>query len=51
MEYLIILIALFLITLLLERTHHIHLYHNLRERLEVVGLFFIVGVIWDSFAI
>ena len=51
MEYLIILISFFLVTLVLEKTHHIHLYHNLKERLEIVGFFFVVGVAWDSFAI
>lgn len=51
MEYLAILIVLFLITLILERTHHVHLYRSRRERFEIVGLFFIVGVVWDSFAI
>ena len=40
-----------LITFLLEKTHHIHLYHNRQERVEIVGLFFIIGVLWDSFAI
>lgn len=50
-EYLIILIALLLAALVLEKTHHIHLYHNRKERLEVVGLFFVIGVLWDTFAI
>lgn len=51
MEYLLILVALLVITLILERVYHVHLYHNRRERFEVVALFFVVGVIWDSFAI
>lgn len=51
MEYLLILVALLVITLILERVYHVHLYHNRRERFEVVMLFFIVGIIWDSFAI
>jgi lycopene cyclase domain-containing protein len=50
-EYLLILIILLTITLILEKTNHIHLYRNRKERLEVIGLFFIVGVLWDTFAI
>ncbi len=50
-EYITILIVLFLIVLVLEKTHHIHLFHNRKERLEIVGLFFIIGVLWDTFAI
>ncbi|MBI2134086.1 lycopene cyclase domain-containing protein [Candidatus Woesearchaeota archaeon] len=46
-----ILILLFSVALFLEKTHHIHLYHNRRERLEITFLFFFVGVIWDTFAI
>lgn len=51
MEYLLILLILFIITLVLEQVYHVHLYHNRRERFEVVGLLFIVGVVWDTFAI
>lgn len=51
MEYILILLAIFLLTLLLERVFRVHLYHNRRERFEVVVLFFFVGVIWDSFSI
>ncbi len=51
MEYLILLIITFGITLILEKIHHIHLYHNRKERLEIVGLFFIIGVVWDWYAI
>jgi len=51
MEYLIILAIVLIITVILEKTHHIHLYKNRKERLEIVGLFFIMGVIWDWYAI
>ena len=51
MEYFIALIALFLITAVLEKAFHIHLYKSRKERIEIVVLFFIVGVIWDSLAI
>jgi lycopene cyclase domain-containing protein len=50
-EYLIILIVLLLVALVLEKTYHIHLYHNRKERLEITGLFFVIGVVWDTFAI
>ncbi|MBI2507906.1 lycopene cyclase domain-containing protein [Candidatus Woesearchaeota archaeon] len=50
-EYLIILLTLFLITFILEKVYHIHLYKSKRERAEIVGIFFIIGIIWDSFAI
>ena len=50
-EYLLILIILLVVTLIIEKTNHIHLYRNRKERLEVIGLFFIVGVLWDTFAI
>jgi len=51
LEYLLILIILLVTTLILEKTYHIHLYHNRKERLEIIGLFFIVGVLWDTFSI
>ncbi len=51
LEYLIILIILFLVTLVLEKIYRVHLFHNLKERLELAVLFFIVGVLWDTFAI
>ncbi len=50
-EYLIILIALLLVTLVIKNIYHIHLYHNRKERLEITGLFFIIGIIWNTFAI
>jgi len=50
-EYIIILSILLLVTIVLEKTHHIRLYHNLQEKLVIVGFFFIVGVVWDTFAI
>lgn len=50
-EYLVILFLLLFFALFLERRHHIHLYHNRRERFEIVLFFFVFGVIWDSFAI
>lgn len=51
MEYFILLLIVFIFTLVLEKTQHIHLYRNRQERLEIVLIFFIVGVLWDSFAV
>ncbi len=51
MEYLIILIAVLVITIILEKTQHIRLYKNRKERIEIVLLFFIIAVAWDTFAI
>lgn len=45
------LVVVFLIALILERKYHMHLYRNRRERLEITALFFIIGVLWDMFAI
>jgi len=50
-EYLSILTIMLAVTFLLEKTHKIHLYKSLKERVEIIGLFFIVGVVWDTFAI
>ena len=51
LEYLIILIVLLVAALVLEKTHYVHLFHKRKERLEITALFFIIGVIWDTFAI
>lgn len=51
MEYFIILVILLVLGLVLEKVYGFHLYQSRRERLEITGLFFVVGVIWDSFAI
>ena len=39
------------VTFILEKSNHIHLYRSRKERFEIVGLFFLVGVVWDTFAI
>lgn len=50
-EYLAILLTLLLIAFVLEKWARVHLYHSRKERLEIVGLFFVIGVAWDTFAI
>jgi len=51
MEYLIILIALFLLSIFLEWKYHIHLYQSRRERIIIPIIFFIIGYIWDILAV
>jgi lycopene cyclase domain-containing protein len=51
MEYISILLLIFLVTLILEKTNHIHLYHNRKERIEILFIFFVIGIIWDNFAL
>jgi lycopene cyclase domain-containing protein len=49
MGYLIILLAIALITALLEWKYHIHLYHSRKERIIITLIFFVMGVAWDSY--
>lgn len=51
MEYLLILLFILIVTILLEKIFHIHLYKSRKERFFIVLLFFVYGVVWDSFAI
>ena len=51
LEYLVVLLIILVITLFLEKNFKIHLYQSIKQRLFTVGLFFIIGVLWDSFAI
>lgn len=51
MSYLNILFLLFLSALLIEWRFHIHLYRSRRERIMIGIFFFIIGVLWDTYAI
>lgn len=51
MEYLTILLILLASTIFIEHKYHIHLYESRRERIIVVLVFFVIGVLWDHFAI
>lgn len=51
MEYLLILLFVFLLSLYLERKYQIHLYRNRKERLMLVTIFFVIGSTWDSYAV
>lgn len=50
-EYLLILILILVISLIFEIKYRIHLYHSLKERLVVTLNLFIVGLIWDYYAV
>ncbi|MFB6193174.1 MAG: lycopene cyclase domain-containing protein [Candidatus Nanohaloarchaea archaeon] len=51
MEYLAILVLLLISALAIEYKYNIHLYDSRKERVTVTLFFFVVGVLWDSFAI
>ncbi|MFB6166838.1 MAG: lycopene cyclase domain-containing protein [Candidatus Nanohaloarchaea archaeon] len=51
MEYLVILSLLLGSAVLLEWRYDVRLYRSMQERLAVTGIFFIVGVAWDTYAI
>ena len=51
MEYLFILLALLISAVFIEWKYHIHLYHSRKERFIIILTFFIIGVLWDNFAI
>lgn len=51
MEYLSILVILFVSAVLVEYRFHIHLYESRKDRVVVTAFFFVVGVVWDTFAI
>jgi len=51
MEYLAILLILLVSAIFIEKKNHIHLYESRKERIIVVLVFFIIGVLWDHFAI
>ena len=51
MEYLLILALVFLITLFIEIKYHLRLYTSRKERTLIPLIFFVVGCVWDSFAV
>jgi len=51
MEYLIILLAILIVTITIEMKYHIHLYHSLKERIIVTLNIFVFGIIWDYYAV
>lgn len=51
LEYLITLISVFLICIALKLGCKIHLFKSVKEGVLVFGSLFIIGSVWDSFAI
>ncbi len=51
MEYLSILLALFLVAFLVQYKNRLTIYHSNLERFCVMINIFVLGVIWDYFAI
>jgi lycopene cyclase domain-containing protein len=51
LEYLIILISVFLVCALFTWRLKLQLFRSLKEALKVIGSLFIIGTVWDSFSI
>jgi len=51
MEYFLILLFILLITFMIEKKYRVRLYRSRKERLIIVSVFFVIGVVWDTFAI
>jgi lycopene cyclase domain-containing protein len=51
MEYLVILLILFCVSLFLELKFHLRLYQSKKERMLIPIIFFLIGILWDSFAV
>ena len=51
MEYLLILVGLFALSLFLEFKFHLRLYSSRKERFIIPLLFFLIGTLWDSYAV
>ena len=51
MEYITILIILLCISLAFERKFHLRLYQSRKERVLIPLIFFLIGIVWDSFAV
>ena len=51
MDYLTILLIFLLVAVFFELIFRIRLYHSFKERIIIVGLFFILGITWDFYAV
>jgi lycopene cyclase domain-containing protein len=51
MEYFFTLVIIMSLSLFLDIKYHIHLYQSPRERWLIPLLFFIIGSIWDNWAV
>ena len=50
-EYLLILLLFLASALFMEWKYKFHLYHSQRERIIISLHFFIIGILWDYFAV
>ena len=50
-EYLLTLLALYLITLLIKVRYKIRVFNNIKELLVFYLIIFLIGTIWDNFAV
>jgi lycopene cyclase domain-containing protein len=50
MEYLLILVVFLVSAIFMEWRYHLHIYHTLRGRFIITGIFFLIGITWDYFA-
>ena len=50
MEYFLILVALLLVAVFLQRKLKFRIYHSINEMVVMVGTVFLIGVVWDYFA-
>jgi lycopene cyclase domain-containing protein len=51
MEYFVILMILLVSGVIIQRKNHIQLYKSRKEQLIVVLVFFVIGVLWNHYAI
>lgn len=51
MEYLYILLFFLALALFLEWKFRVHLYNSKKERIITTLVIFVIGVVWDSFAV
>jgi len=51
MEYFLTLICIFIISLFLKWKFQIKICNSLKEVITLYGVFFVVGIVWDSLAV
>ena len=51
MEYFLILLVFLCSAIALERKFHIHIYHSRKERIITALTIFLIGMVWDYFAV
>lgn len=51
MGYLIILLILLALSIFISQKYDIHLYQTKKEKLFIPLIYFVIGVVWDSWAV